>query len=97
MANRLFSLCARDVIAPAYAGRLLFRSPIQSDNFGMGQNFDILGRFNAANEILRHALGENSGHALATKFLSAGKQPLTRRVASRNQPTVPRPGRYHHC
>src|ERR1700730_15841444 len=74
VADRFLRLRAGHIIAPTYALQLFFRTPIQGDNFRLGQYFDYVGRLDAVDEILRHALGETRNRR---------KQTLTKPIACR--------------
>ncbi len=88
VADRLLRLLAGHIIAPAYALQLLFRTPVQGNDFRLGQYFDILGRLDAVDEILRHALGETWPAHQHPNFCSEAAQEdggLARRVAAPDQ------------
>ena len=88
VADRLLRLLAGHIIAPAYALQLLFRTPVQGNDFRLGQYFDIVGRLDAVDEILRHALGETWPAHQHPDFCSEAAQEdggLARRVAAPDQ------------
>ena len=46
------------MIALAYALQLLFRSPLQGNDFSLGQYFDIVGRLDAIDEAMKSVTEE---------------------------------------
>src|ERR1700730_5036170 len=93
VADRLLRLRAGHIIAPTYALQLFFRTPVQGDNFRLGQYFDYVGRLDAVDEILRHALGETWPAHQYPNFCSEAAQEdggLARRVATPQPERSPR-------
>src|ERR1700733_3859800 len=88
MSDRLLNFLAGHVVTPAHALQLLFPAPGQGDDFRLGQHRDIICRFDAVYEILRHAFGETCPAHQHPDFCSEAAQEdggLARRVATPDQ------------